>query len=141
MHMGKDAHIFRLAGMAAAIATLALCGGCRHIKAPHPPKEPQVVDLKTIDDPGPSTRPTSRPSKYVTVYETYVVRSGDNLGRISQKVYKGNAHNNGVIQDANPGLDPRKLTVGQVIRYPVKKLRTPATAPTTEPTTEPAAEG
>ncbi len=106
----------------------ALCDGCRRIQAPHPPKEPAVTNLAAIDEPGPSTRPAaSRPARVIE-YATYVVVRGDTLGRIAQKVY-GNAHNDSVIQDANPGLDPRKLVVGQVLKYPVKRKKTPASQP------------
>jgi nucleoid-associated protein YgaU len=129
--MGKDAHMIRVACRILAIGVVVvLCDGCRRIQAPRPPKEPPVTNLAAIDDPGPTTRPaTSKPARVIT-YDTYVVRSGDTLGRIAQKVY-GNSHNDSVILDANPGLDPRKLVVGQVLKYPVKKKKIPASAPTT----------
>ena len=109
---------------------VALCGGCRRIQAPHPPKEPPVTNLAAIDNPEPTTKPaTTKPAK-VIIYNTYVVLRGDTLGRIAQKVY-GNGHNDTVILDANPGLDPRKLVVGQVLKYPVKKKKIPASNPAT----------
>ena len=113
---------------------VVLCDGCRRIQAPRPPKEPPVTNLAAIDDPGPTSKPvTSKPARIIT-YDTYVVVRGDTLGRIAQKVY-GNSHNDSVILDANPGLDPRKLVVGEVLKYPVKKKKTPASAPASAPTT------
>lgn len=129
--MGKDAHMIRVVCRILAIGlAVVFCDGCRRIQAPHPPKEPAVTNLAAIDDPGPSTKPATTKPVAVIEYQTYVVVRGDTLGRIAQKVY-GNTHNDSVILDANPGLDPRKLVVGQVVKYPVKKKKAPASAPTT----------
>jgi nucleoid-associated protein YgaU len=127
--MGKDAQMIGVVCRIFAIGlAVALCDGCRRIQAPHPPKEPAVTNLAAIDNPEPSTRPAATRPAVVIEYQTYVVVRGDTLGRIAQKVYN-NAHNDSVILDANPGLDPRKLVVGQVLKYPVKKKKTPASLP------------
>lgn len=117
----------------AALAAASFCDGCRRIKAPYPPKEPPIANLAVIDAPPPTTRPARQPT-HITVYKTYVVQRGDTLGRIAQKVYK-NPHNDNVILDANPGLDPRKLTVGQEIKYPVRQriATQPANSPASGP--------
>ena len=50
-------------------------------------------------------------------FDPYVVRSGDNFERISQRVY-GTRRFSMVIARSNPLLDPRKLREGQTIRVP-----------------------
>ena len=77
-----------------------------------------------------ASEPASQPAGGI-IYNEYVVVAGDTLGKIARKVY-GNSHDDSVILDANPGLDPRKLVVGQVLKYPVKKKKAPASAPATQ---------
>ena len=47
----------------------------------------------------------------------YVVRSGDTLGEIAQREL-GSASRWTEIRDLNPGLDPRRLAVGQRLSLP-----------------------
>jgi LysM repeat protein len=44
----------------------------------------------------------------------YVIKSGDTFGKIA----KNNNTTSSAIQDANPGVDPTKLKIGQKIRLP-----------------------
>ncbi len=48
---------------------------------------------------------------------TYVIRHGDTLVAIARRIY-GNARMVRAIERANPGMDPRRLRVGQKIRLP-----------------------
>ncbi len=48
---------------------------------------------------------------------TYVIRHGDTLAAIARRIY-GNFRMVRAIERANPGLDPRRLRVGQKIRLP-----------------------
>ena len=48
---------------------------------------------------------------------TYVIRHGDTLMAIAKRIY-GNVRMVRAIERANPGLDPRRLRVGQKIRLP-----------------------
>ena len=50
----------------------------------------------------------------------YAVRSGDTLQRIASRLY-GDAQRWRDIAEANPGLDPRRLRVGQMIKLPVTR--------------------
>jgi hypothetical protein len=49
--------------------------------------------------------------------ETYTVTAGDSLGRIAARLY-GDARRWPSIMKANPGLHPRQLRAGQVIKLP-----------------------
>ncbi|NNM88034.1 MAG: LysM peptidoglycan-binding domain-containing protein [Phycisphaerae bacterium] len=49
--------------------------------------------------------------------DTYVIRHGDTLATIARRVY-GNVRMVHAIERANPGVDPRRLRVGQKIRLP-----------------------
>jgi nucleoid-associated protein YgaU len=48
---------------------------------------------------------------------TYTVQSGDSLYVISQKVY-GDARHVDAIRQANPGINPSRLRIGQVLKMP-----------------------
>jgi LysM repeat protein len=50
--------------------------------------------------------------------ETYTIVAGDSLGRIAARLY-GDARRWPSITKANPGLHPRQLRIGQVIKLPV----------------------
>ncbi len=56
-------------------------------------------------------------SQHRTVARTYVVRHGDTLTSIAQRVY-GSSRMVRAIERANPGLDPRRMLVGRRIRLP-----------------------
>ena len=51
------------------------------------------------------------------VIETYVVEKGDTLGHISQKLYGTIGRTKDLI-DANPGINPRRMQIGDVINVP-----------------------
>jgi nucleoid-associated protein YgaU len=56
-------------------------------------------------------------SASVASNRTYTIKSGDTLGKIAQAELGGSSKWKQIV-DANPGLDPRKLKVGQVIKLP-----------------------
>lgn len=100
---------------------LTAASGCRRIRPPMPASAPAKVKA-------PATGPATSQATTGPTYIMYTIRPGDTLGRIAGTVM-GNRANARLIERANPGLDPTKLTVGQVIKVPVLKKRTPATAP------------
>ena len=51
------------------------------------------------------------------VIETYVVEKDDTLGHISQKLYGTIGRTKDLI-DANPGINPRRMQIGDVINVP-----------------------
>ena len=69
-------------------------------------------------DSQPSTlRDKLRESARGALPDTYTIQAGDTLGHIAQRLY-GRAGEHAAIAAANPGIDPRGLQVGQVIRLP-----------------------
>lgn len=52
------------------------------------------------------------------VVRDYIVKSGDVLGGISRKELGSSRYVNRILE-VNPGLDPKKIKVGQVIRLPI----------------------
>lgn len=97
--------------------------------APPPTNRPPVVGVISPNNVGlpPTTPPASRPQPLMAAstpsarpsvagtYQTYVVRPGDNLKRIAER--HGVALS--AVLAANPGVEPRRLRVGQAIRIPV----------------------
>ena len=71
-------------------------------------KQPPVV---VPDDPIPPPPPAGG--------TTYVIKKGDNLWRIAER-YLGNPQRYRDILAANPGLDEKKLPIGQTIKIPPK---------------------
>jgi LysM repeat protein len=73
-------------------------------QAPQPPAQPMP----------PATVTAAAPPAPSTELKEYVIVSGDTLGAI--------AHKNGItlkaIMDANPGINPKKLKVGQKVQIP-----------------------
>jgi nucleoid-associated protein YgaU len=68
---------------------------------------------------------------------THTVRPGENLSSIANDYY-GDPNLFAAIRDANPGLDPRRMRVGQTLRIPpmddaVEERATPAPAATGTP--------
>ncbi len=53
---------------------------------------------------------------------TYTIQPGDTLGKIAKKLY-GKERMWSKIQNVNPNLDPRRLTVGQKIKLPQIKTQ------------------
>jgi 5'-nucleotidase/UDP-sugar diphosphatase len=69
--------------------------------------------------PAPVEQPlvTSTPSVTPAAGKTYTVKKGDNLFQIA-KAHYGDGKQWTRIVDANPGLEPAKLKVGQTIQLP-----------------------
>jgi len=53
----------------------------------------------------------------VEVLETYVVEKGDTLGHISQKLF-GTIGRTKDLMNANPGIDPKRMQIGDAINVP-----------------------
>ena len=70
--------------------------------------------------PEPSAKEPARPSvetPRAASAETYTIIAGNSLGRIAARLY-GDARRWPSLIEANPGLHPRQLRVGQVIKLP-----------------------
>lgn len=76
----------------------------------NPPAAPRTSPAPS----SPAVVPTSTPGSV-----TYTIRSGDTLSTIAGDFYK-DTRKWTVIASANPGLDPAKLKVGQVIKIPTE---------------------
>jgi nucleoid-associated protein YgaU len=48
---------------------------------------------------------------------TYIIRRGDTLSAIATRVY-GNGSQWSIISEANPDLDPKRLSVGHALMLP-----------------------
>ena len=105
----------------AVFSLLAGAGeGCRRIKVPLPPEKV----TKTTET---KKKPTST-SKPALQYEKYTIKRGDTLGRIVNHFKKKYYISVESIENHNPGLDERNLTVGRVILIPIRP-RKPAAPP------------
>ena len=124
---------------AAAILVALLAQGCKREQPTPPPEQPTPPSMEFTSPPSmtdtspppvmptsppPVVEPAPLPAAPAGVTE-YAVVKGDTFASI--------AKNHGVsvkaIQDANPGVDPKKLKIGQKVVIPASK--TPAaTAPT-----------
>jgi nucleoid-associated protein YgaU len=58
---------------------------------------------------------------------THVVAAGESLSEIAQKHWKRASYYTKIV-DANPGLDPMRLRVGQKLKIPALKIEAPALA-------------
>lgn len=58
---------------------------------------------------------------------THVVAAGESLSEIAQKHWKRGSYYTKIV-DANPGLDPMRLRVGQKLKIPALKIEAPALA-------------
>lgn len=68
-----------------------------------------------VESAAPTSGPTAGPATGVLADDgTYVIKTGDNFGKIAAHVGATIAE----IQAANPGVDPRRLRVGQKIIVP-----------------------
>lgn len=104
----------------AATASLLGVVGCKNNKktevaeAPPPPPptvvEPQPVYFETTPMPAPEPAP-------MPASRTYVVQKGDTIYAISRKLYGSNARAKDIIA-ANPGINPDRIKVGQVLNLP-----------------------
>jgi LysM repeat protein len=82
-----------------------------HIQPPAPP---------VVAPPPPPPQPRFR---------DYVVQRGDtSLWKIASRTM-GQGSRWPLIKEANPGLDPTRMKIGQVLRIPLPMVRTPALAP------------
>ena len=52
--------------------------------------------------------------KFLLGYDNYAIKAGDTLGKIARKYYL----NLSLLLTANPGIEPNKLQIGQVIKVP-----------------------
>lgn len=55
---------------------------------------------------------------------TYIIRRGDTLSAIATRVY-GNGSQWSIISEANPDLDPKRLSVGHALMLPARPARSP----------------
>jgi len=90
---------------------LVVCAGCGET----PPREQaynpdSFLDIEEI---------SPDPSAGVSEGTVYTIRKGDTLSEISQRVY-GTAKLWRKILEANPGIDPRALRIGQKIVIPAR---------------------
>jgi len=77
-----------------------------------------------FEDAGTSARPTELGS----TPKTYVIVAGDSLYTIAERVLGSSKHVNKILA-ANPGIDPKKLKVGQTIKMPDLSSSTTISAP------------
>jgi LysM repeat protein len=73
---------------------------------------PAAAETSRLEVPGATTTVTSTESS--SSASTYTIKSGDTFAKISAKLDVGLQ----ALLDANPGVDPRRLAVGQVINVP-----------------------
>lgn len=84
--------------------------------APAPATTPSITPPSTPTAPALSVKPTVAPSAAPGTTK-YTIKSGDTLSTIAGEFYK-DTRKWSVIAKANPGIDPSKLKVGQVINVP-----------------------
>lgn len=85
---------------------------------PMVPVEPMApAPTVTFDQAAPAPAAALRPMPAGTASQTYTVRKGDTLWSIAARHY-GDGKMWTAIVDANPGIDPKKLAVGQTITLP-----------------------
>jgi len=82
--------------------------------APAEPMTPAPITPARVLPPPPTPTPAVEPA---AAGGTYVIKKGDTFIQIARDVY-GNASRMHDIMAANPGVNPRKLHVGQVINLP-----------------------
>lgn len=91
--------------------------------AEEPPESPDLA--ATAPEPPPSLTAEESAAAVETPAATgapgtYTIARGDTLGEIASRLY-GDATRWRVIARANPGLDPNRLLIGQVIKLPAAK--------------------
>lgn len=97
---------------------------------PAPPSGPVAT---TPSEPLPPTVPPVAPPLAPTT-KVYTIKEGETLGKIAK--LEGIGVND--LLAANPGLDPKRLKIGQEIQIPVGGAGAGASAPAPEPTGRPA---
>ena len=85
--------------------------------SPSLPKETASAVEKPAETANREAEPTKAPVAPALV-NTYAVHAGDTLQGIASRLY-GDAERWRDIAKANPGLDPRRLRLGQVIKLPI----------------------
>ncbi len=112
-----------LLALALAVALVPLA--CKQEQKPLQPtaEQPRAV-LPPIDSnptPTPVVLPTPAPTPEVRPIggKTYTIKQGDTFYSISRALYGSDKRAKDIIA-ANPGIDPSKLKVGQVINLPEK---------------------
>ncbi len=114
----------------ALMALLIIGFGCRKPSEPEvPPAETNTMTMPTFDTNLVSAVSTNAPGTNVTAYvppapepvvpvvapsQEYVVVKGDTF----EKIAKDHGVSTKSVQDANPGVDPKKLKIGQPLHLP-----------------------
>lgn len=142
--------VFTIVGIHVVLFLALLIGGCFHSQpeadmanvtatnAPSlattnpaaaiaPASEPNLPPLAATPGPPAMIEPPVLPA----VAKTYSVVKGDSFYRIA----KAHGISVSALMEANPGIEPTKLRIGQVLRFPVAKpkLTLPQTVSTTAP--------
>ena len=86
-----------------------------------PPPGPRGASGGAHVDPAPSP-PPERPQPEVRMVR-YRLRRNDTLVKLARRYYAGDWEKWTLIRDANPGIKPKKLRVGRVIKIPVTVRR------------------
>ena len=104
------------------------------------PASPTNVAAVPVPPPAPTTNPapveTPTPPAPPAGATEYVVAKGDTFGSLAKKLHVSVK----AIKDANPGVDPTKLKIGQKLNIPAAAAPT-ALTPTGTASTEPVATG
>jgi len=98
---------------------------------------PESPDLAATAPEAPSSPAAEEPAAAVETpaatgaLGTYTIAPGDTLAEIAARLY-GDAKKWRVIANANPGLNPNRLLIGQVIKLPTAKKQTGAAKQTAD---------
>lgn len=103
---------------------------------PSTPIRSGETPIRTESSPPPRSEPTRLP-----VGKRYVIQEGDMLASIARDEYGAEKYWTAIVE-ANPGLDPARLRVGQAINLPprdavLKRVATPGVSPARSETTSP----
>lgn len=115
----------QLEALRAGVLGTATISPARFVASTPAPAAGLLLTSPTITTPGPAAPiPTNSPAAPAATPEpasagstTYTVRTGDTLSSIAERTY-GSESRWTLILGANPGLDPDRLQVGQVLRLP-----------------------
>jgi LysM repeat protein len=142
--------VFTIVGNHVVLFLALLISGCFHsqpeaeiadVTETNPPplvttNPPAAVALKSETNlpplvATPAPPPVAEPVVLPPVAKTYSVVKGDSFYRIA----KAHGLSVSALLEANPGIEPTKLKIGQVLRFPVAKpkLTSPQTVSTTAP--------
>lgn len=115
-------------------AAIGFAGGCKkqnndlsQVPPPPPqpaqetatfePVQPEPVPAQPMMEPVPAQPDAGMADTSTAPGGTYTVEKGDTIYSIARKVYGNNARAKDIIA-ANPGIDPNKIKVGQVLNLP-----------------------